>query len=190
MGVGGCCCRRRRGEGGHAEFADRLLGACAQGGVARGDEHGLQRCEQVDREEALLSVEELADGVDGVRCAGHGAVVGFFLLLASSSSSAAEFAHLGFELAAEEQASRDIPPDTHGFPQSFDGLPHFVGGFVAVDDFFLETLVAVCKACDLGLHIFDDQLRGFGLRFRVCEERDGVLGGQGVDVRVDLLDVE
>lgn len=97
LGVGGC--RRAGGEGGHAEFADCLLGACAEGGVAWGDEGGLQGCEEVDGEE-VFGVKELADGVDCVRCAGHGVVVLFL-----PASSAADFAHLGFELAAEEEAS-------------------------------------------------------------------------------------
>lgn len=38
--------------------------------------------------------------------------------------------------------------------------------------------------------IFDNLFSGVGLRFCVCEEGDGVPGGESVDVGVYLLDVE
>ena len=108
----------------------------------------------------------------------------FFLLTSPN------LAHLRFQLTAEKQTSRDRPSNPNSLPESLDGPADLIGGFVPVYDLFLESLVAVCEACDLGLDIFDDLLSGFGLLFGVREEGDGVLGGQGVDVGVYLLDIE
>lgn len=55
-----------------------------------------------------------------------------------------DVAHLGFELAAELEASRYVSADFDGFPETLDDLADGVCFLVAVADFFLKTLIPVC----------------------------------------------
>lgn len=61
---------------------------------------------------------------------------------------------------------------------------------MTLDDFPVETFIALSQLGELIFDVFENVRGGAGLCLGVCDEWKGSSGGQGVDVGVDLLGIK
>ena len=187
-GLGGrCCACRRRPD---RELADGALGRLAHRAHDGRDDDVSEAAHGVNAVNAKPfgtwgggRREEFAKGKKRVRAADEGAVV--FL-----TAGGGELTVLDLELAAELQAARHGAGEAERLPQAGGHVSDLVRLGMFLEDVLFELRVAGVEGRDLGVDLGDDVGAGVVLALGVGEEGQGGAGGQHIDVRVDLLNVE
>lgn len=97
---------------------------------------------------------------------------------------------LGLEAAAELQAAADSASKAEGVGQARGDGAHLISLSVFLGDFAVELGIALVEGGDLGLQLGEDAGASLSVGLGVLQEGEGGACGEGIYMRVDLLDVE